>query len=176
MATRRDIREAFYARLESAANPHVPAENITQESPGSKEELPTIVHNDDYRKIPINQGSGAPSEIEYDSNGDATAEVYETLHEASFGLGFIDHDEQRKEDSYEAVRSYFEKFETVGWDVESIHSDAEIIRVLDSHSEDDEDASPTIRGDRLIVRIQFTREHVKDIDPTTSVNRIGDTA
>lgn len=176
MATRQDIREAFYSHLETAANPHVPADDISQEYPDDEENYPSIVHNDDYRKVPLNQASGAPSDIEYDSNGDAISEVYDKVREASFGVAILDYDEQRKENTYESIVDYFEKFEEPAWDASTIHSDINQIRVLDANSEDNHDSTPTTRGDRLIIRLEFTREHVKDVDPTTSVNRIGDTS
>lgn len=175
MATRKQIREAFYSHLETAVSGYVEPSNIGEEEPETEEEHPSLVHNDDYRKIEMNQASGAPSDVLYDSNGNATTEIYKSVHEGSFGVVIEDHDEQRKESIYEALRSYFEKYEFQGWDASTVQSDIEGIRVLDANSEDDTDSSPTVRGDRIIIRIQFVREHQKDVDATTSVNRIGDT-
>lgn len=171
MATRRQIREAFYSHLETAANGLVPAENIGQDEPESEEDHPAIVHRDDYRKVPLNDGSSAPSELVRNQDDEVVQEVYESYHEASFGVGIIDHDEQRKEDIYEAVRSYFEKYEQTPWPASDIQTDCEWVNVLDANSEDDTDASPTVRGDRLIIRLGFSRDHVRDVDPTRSVNR-----
>jgi len=159
MATRRDIREAFYSHLESTVSGLVPADNIGQDEPETEEDFPAIVHNDDYRKVPLNDGSSGPTDIIYDNNGEVAELIYSSYHEASFGVAIFDTDEQRKEDIYEAVRSYFEKFEERPWPVSDIQADAEWIDVLDSTSQDDTDASPHVRGDRLIIRLGFARTH-----------------
>lgn len=176
MATRRQIREAFYSNLETAVgsgttNELVPADQIGQDEPESDEEHPAIVHQDDYRKVPLNDGSSAPTELIRDSNGEVVKEVYSSYHEASFGVGIIDHDEQRKEDIYEAVRSYFEKYEKRPWPASDIQTDCRYVKVLDATSDDDTDAVPTVRGDRLIIRLGFSRKHERDVDPTQTVNR-----
>lgn len=172
MATRKQIRTAFYNALETAAGNYVPASNIGQTDGGDPETFPQIVHSDDYRKIPMNEGSGGHEYVETDTNGNATAVVYQTVHEASFGVVFRDTDEQRREDTYEAVRSYFEKYEHVAWDASDLHADAEWINVLDSRSEDDTDVENPIRGDRLIIRLGFTRDHKRSVD---SMDTIGTT-
>lgn len=175
MATRRDIREAFYSHLETAvgagtASELVTANNIGEEQPESEEDYPAIVHRDDWRKIYINDGSSAPTELIRDSNGNVTTEVYETFHEGSFGVGMLDPDESHREDVYEAVRSYFEKYEERPWDESNIQADVEWVNVLDADSRDDPDAMPTIRGDRLIIRLGFSRAHTRDVDPMTTVS------
>lgn len=174
MASRRDIRQAFYDALETAASGFVPADNIKQIRPETTEDLPAIVHRDDYTKIPINDGSSAPTELVRDDAGNVTQEVFETLHEASFGVTFIDSDEGRREDTYEAVRKYFERYQHAAWDSSSLHADVQWVEVLNSTSEDDTDVTPTNRGDRLIIRLGFTREHEHDVTATSTVNRTVD--
>lgn len=159
MATRKQVRTEFYNHLELAADGLVPADNITEEEPEGEEDHPAVVHNDDYRKVPINDASSGPTEMRYDNNGDLTEVVYSTFHEASFGVAIIDHDESRKESIYEAIRSYFEKYEKRPWDESEIQADVHDVSVLDSTSEDDSDATPNVRGDRLIIRLGFERYH-----------------
>lgn len=176
MATRKAIRQAFYSEVETAASGHVPATNIGHEEPTSEEDFPAIVHRDDYRKIPINEASSAPTAIKRDASGNATDEVYETLHEASFALTFLDEEanEVAREDAYEAVRSHFEKFEHRPWPVSDIQTDVEWVDVLDATSDDDADAAPTVRGDVLIIRLGFTRDHDRPVDATTTVTHAVD--
>lgn len=175
MATREQIRTAFYDHIEQAVGSGttselVPADNISEEEPESDEDYPSIQHSDDYRKLSLNDGSSAPTDLIRDSNGNVTAEVYEKYHEASFGLSIRDYNESRRENIYETVRSYFEKYEDRPWDEADIQPDIFDVSVGDSNSEDDTDASPTVRGDRLIIRLQFTREQERDVVATTTVN------
>lgn len=169
MVTRKQIRENFYSELEASTNGVVPSSNISEDEPETDEDYPAIVHNDDYRKIPINQGSAGLEELVRDSNGDAIREVSITFHEASFGLSIRDTDEQRREGIYEDVRRYFEKFEQPQWDASTIHSDISEIWVLDSNSDDDTDSTPNVRGDRLIIRLKFTRRYERDVDSIDTV-------
>lgn len=158
MATRRAIREAFYTNLENAVAAHLDPDDINQEQGEQPEDLPSLVHNDDYRKVPMNQGSAAPTEVKRDSNGDATAELYGTMHEAVFSCKVESDDEQIKEDIYEDLRQYFEKYEHPAWDASDIQSDVAWVRVVDSTSEDDPDHEPISRGDRLEIRLTFQRD------------------
>lgn len=157
MATREQIRQAFYSALETAASGLVNPINIGQEYPESDEEYPSIVHDDSYRKVPMNQGSAAPSGQQRDGNGDATAQDFTSVHEAQFSVLVASDDESEKESVYEAVRDYFEKYEHPAWDASDIQSDVKWVRVLDSNSEDDQDRQPIARGDRLDIRLTFIR-------------------
>lgn len=158
MATRREIREAFYSDLEVAVSNHLDPDDINQEQGEQPEDLPSLVHKDDYRKVPMNQGSAAPTRVRRDTNDDAEAELYGTMHEAVFSCKVESDDEQIKEDIYEALRTYFEKYEHPAWDASDIQSDVAWVRVVDSTSEDDVDHEPIARGDRLEIRLTFQRE------------------
>ncbi|WP_226041172.1 hypothetical protein [Natrinema sp. DC36] len=171
MATRRNIRTAFYDGLEVASNGLVDPDNIGEEEPNEEEDYPAIIHSDDHRKVRMNEGSGAPSDLVRDSNGDVIQEIYTNVHEGSFGVMIQGMDENLREDVYEAVHSYFEKYEHPAWDETDIHTDVKWVKVLDSNSEDNTDGSPTVRGDNLIIRIGYTKEHVKDVESIDSVQR-----
>jgi hypothetical protein len=159
MATRRQIREAFYSELETAATPHISADRITQESPNSAEELPTIVHNDAYREDIYHTGSG-PTNVTTDANGNVDSITYKKMMEAVFGLLIQDPDEQAKETLYEAVRSHFERYETPLVDESTIQSDIHDISVTSSISEDQDDREPRVRGDRLQIMVGYKRDRV----------------
>jgi hypothetical protein len=158
MASRKDIREAFRTNLVNAVSGLVPSDRVALEQGERPERLPSVVYDDAYRKVPMNQGSNAPTRVERDNNGDATAEVYTTLHEAVFSVLVVHDDEQEKEDIYESFRTYFEKYEHPAWDAADIQADVAWVRVLDSNSEDDADHEPIARGDRVEVRITFERD------------------
>lgn len=170
MASRRQIREAFYSELENAVSTHLDPGDISQEQPEKPEDLPSLVHDDNYRKVPMNDGSAAPTRVARDSNGDATTEFYGTMHEAVFSCKVESSDEQLKEDIYEDLRRYFEKFEHPAWDASSIQSDVAWVRVLDSNSEDDTDHEPIARGDRIEIRLTFEREIGNDGTAIQSVD------
>lgn len=170
MATRRQIKEAFHDHLTNAANGHVDVGNVGLEQPESNEELPALVYRGDYRKVPMNEGSAAPAYDEYDNNDNATAEVFKKVREASFGVLVVGEDESTREDAYEAVRSYFEKFEEDPWDPSTIQSDINKVRVIDSTAQDDDDRIPIARTDRLLIRLQFTLEHKHSVEHLDQVN------
>jgi hypothetical protein len=160
MADRRDIREAFYGELETAVSDitDVGPENISQETPDSDEELPAIVHNDDYRPATLNGISG-PRDIETDANGNDAAFVFYSMMEAQFGVAVLDPDEQRKESIYEALRRQFERYEHPWWDTTDLHADIHDVTVQDATSDDDDDREPIVRGDRVIVRLGYKRDY-----------------
>jgi len=160
MADRRDIREAAYSEMEAAVSgiTSITAADITQESPESAEDLPRIVHSDDYRKVPMNDASAGPHEVNYDQNGLAAELVYYSMMQAQFGVTVFHENEQEKETIYEALRRHFEKYEHGFWDESSIQPDVHEVDVTDSTSEDDEDREPVARGDRLLVRLGFKRD------------------
>jgi len=170
MATRRDIREGFYSHLEAASDGIVPPENIGEIQPNDSEGYPAITHADDWRKIPMNDGTNAPVGLERDENDDITGQIYQKVHEGSFGVSIKHTDESERETIYEMVRSYFEKYEDKPWDETEIHEDVEWVNVLNATSDDDTDSRPVVRGDRLIIRIGFTRNKVNKTD---SIDAIG---
>lgn len=174
MATRKDIREAFYTELETALDGLVPAGRITGQYPEREEMLPAVVHTDDYRPIPMNFDT-APAKVE--NTGDGTVkEYYSILMQAQFGLSIVSTGETEKEPIYEALRSHFEDYNFPHTDVESIHGDVENVDVLESTSIDDEGETPTIHGDDLTVQVDYERfsvgeaPEITDVDLTTNVS------
>jgi hypothetical protein len=167
MATRRDIREAFYADLEVAVDGLVAAENIGQEYPNEDEAMPAVVHRDNYRDVPMNTKTGIVDTVE-DADG-VQEEIYSSLREARFSLLVVSDDEQEKENIYESLVGYFEDYEYPVKDASSLHTDVNTIRVTDSNSEDTENRDPPARGDRLSVNVQFQRFRNRDVTPAEEV-------
>lgn len=159
MATRKQIRENFYAELEAAVDGLVAADNIGQEYPESTEDLPTIVHNDNYRRVPMNNNTG-PTDI--DRSGDGVTLYYSLPMEAQFSVLIVAAGELVKEDIYEAVRSHFEEFTVPVRDTSEIHADVHRVEVLDASSRDDEDREPVSRGDSLPISLGYERIVARD--------------
>lgn len=159
MATRRDVREAFYSHLETASSGLLPAENIGQEYPDTTEDLPAIIHGDNYRVVPMNTKTGPKSKS---SANDIVTYVYSVPMQAQFTVVIKAASEGTKEDIYEAVRSYFEEFTLPIRDSSEIQSDVWRVEVLDASSRDDEDREPVSRGDALTVNVNYERLYERD--------------
>lgn len=178
MATRRNVREAFYSALESAASAHLSASDIGQEYPNSEEDLPAIVHNDNYRDAQARWNAhGAPAEVV--DNGDGTFDVkYVSMKQAMFQVLIISADEQEKEDIYEDVSAYFEKFDHPRWDPSSIQTDVHDVSVEGPDSQDTQNRDPPARGDLLTITLgykKFISTTVDDIaDITTNLDADND--
>lgn len=171
MATRRNVREAFYGELESAASSHLAASDIGQEYPNSGEDLPAIVHNDNYRDAQARWNArGAPVEVV--DNGDGTFDVkYVSMKQAMFQVLIISDDEQEKEDIYEDVSAYFEKFDYPRWDASSIQTDVHDVSVEGPDSQDTQNRDPPARGDLLTITLgykKFISYTVEDISKVTA--------
>ena len=169
MATRRDVREAFYASLESATT--LSGGDIGQEYPNTEEDLPRIVHDDNYRDAQPNWNSnGAPSEIV--DNGDGTYDVkYPSMMQAVFTVLVLSDDEQEKEDIYEDLRSYFEKFEHPRWSPSTIQADVHDVDVSSANSQDSQSRDPPARGDNLTITLGFIRYYVQTVEDITEVQQ-----
>ena len=162
MATRRDIREAFYAELDTAAGSLVTSENISQEEPNSEEDLPAIVHDDAYRPVPMNNRS-APTDVTKDNAGVVQSVTFSRTMQARFTLTIQSDDEQEKEDIYEQVRSHFEDYTYSAShfpDPSEIQADMHELDVQDSNSSDLTDREPPARGDVLLVTVGYERTKV----------------
>jgi len=77
----------------------------------------------------------------------------------------------RKEDIYEAVRTYFEEFTLPVRDESNIHNDVHRVEVLDVNSQDDEDREPIVRGDSLTVNLGFERIYDRDVEDIEGVQQ-----
>ena len=167
MATRRTVREAVYGEFETAVDGLVPADNITQEQPDSTEDLPTVVHNDAYREVPMNNGRG-PTGVQA-TNGRVQVHEHSKPMEAQFTVLIMSENESVKEDIYEALRTHFEQYETPIVDESDIQPDVFGVEVTDVNSQDNEEREPIARGDSLTINVRFERIYERDVDPTDSV-------
>lgn len=169
MATRKTIRETFYAELETAASGLVPSARIGQNYPEVTEELPAIVHNDAYRRVPMNNGV-APTGTTTNMDGSIDTYLFAVTMQAQFTVLMLAADEMEKEDIYESVRTHFEPYSLGMADESDLHADIHRVEVLDSNSQDDEDREPIARGDALTINIEFERIYEKDVDSIDNVD------
>lgn len=173
MATRRDIRDAFYSELVSAASgTHtvtygdgstdtltVSADDVALEGPSDAESYPRVVYNEDYRPIVYNGAGAGPDNVERDSNGDVTKAQWREYEEALFQINIRAPNEVEKEPIYESIKQAFGKYTKHPWPASDLQSDAIKVDVLDSTSSDVIDVERAIRGDLLEVRIEFYRNY-----------------
>lgn len=159
MATRRSIRENFYTELESAAGTLLSTADIGQEYPESSEDLPTIVHNDNYRRVPMNTNTG-PTAV--DKSGTGVTYYYSLPMEAQFTVLIMSQSETEKEALYNAVRAHFEEFTIPLRHPSEIHGDVHRVAVLDVSSSDEEGRDPTARGDSLTISLGYERILARD--------------
>lgn len=172
MATRRTIRESFYTELDSAAGTLVASDNISQEEPNTKEDLPAIVHSDAYRPVPMNNRS-APTSVTVDNAGVIQSVTFSRTMQARFTLTIQSDDEQEKEDIYEQVRSHFEDYtynDAAFPDPSDIHPDMHDIGVEGSDSSDLTERKPPARGD--IVEVTLGYERTKTFERGTDFDTI----
>jgi hypothetical protein len=158
MATRRDIRENFYAQLETAVSSHIPASSISQERPEDEEDLPAVVHNDNYREVPMNRGQG-PTDVTRDGSGAVTSISWSDLQQARFSVTILSEDEQLKEDAYEDLVSFFGEYEHPIKDSTELHADCFDVSVGDTTSDDTDNRDPKAFGDVLTIDVSFERYH-----------------
>jgi len=172
MATRYDIRVAFYDELETALDGVLPAEKITGEYPDSEEELPQLVHSDSYRRTPMNNGT-APTNVVSDSAGEQVYQ-YARMKEGVFALTIASETELEKEDIYNAVYSHFEAYTRPYKSPSEIHEDIHHVELGDVTDASDENRTGTLRGDRLEVTLGYQRLSDRDVTPTDSVDQSTD--
>jgi hypothetical protein len=188
MATRGDIKDAFYEALSSVSGSYdvtdgdgnvvetvtLAPEDITLRSPNDEERLPQIVYHDDYRPLRFNPVGSSPDE-QFD-NGDGTAtEIWYDHREALFTIDIRGHDESAKEPIYEAVFDRFGRYRHGAWDSTDFHPDVHWVRANDSVSADTGTVDSTIRGDQIEVRIAFRRSFTRDPSLIEKVDFVVDT-
>lgn len=174
MATRRQLRDAFYNELASAAvGTHtvdygggqtgtvtVEADDIGLVGSFDLEApLPKIIYREAYRALDYNGAGAGPHVVERDVNGNVTTSIWREYMEAQFIIEVRANDELEKEIIYETIRSALGKYQFRQWPSSGIHSDVFHVIVLDAQDTDDPSAENPIRGETLEVRLHFTRDY-----------------
>lgn len=188
MATRGDIRDAFYGTLTNAAGTYdvtdstgtvidtvtLDAADMGLRDPEQTEAFPTVVYHEDYRRVQYNDAGSGPDVRTYDANNDVDAEVWREYIEAQFIIDVRASNETYKEPLYEGIRNEFGKYEYRPWPVTNLHPDIIEIDVLDSTSVDTGDTENVIRGDQIEVRLTFYRDFSFSTDNIDSVETLID--
>lgn len=183
MATRGDIRDAFYSELESLAGTYdvtdaagnvidsveVTADDIKLRDPGNLEDPPEIVYYETYAPVTFNGVGGGPDYVVRDSNGDVIEAHYRGYEEAQFVIFVRAPSEPSKEPIYEAVRTAFGKYDDGHITASSFHEEATDITVGETSDADTGDVDAPIRGDQINVTITFFRNYVLDVENIESV-------
>lgn len=184
MATRGDIRDAFYNRLTSRMpgtydvtdeggsvidTVTLDADNIGLYQIEGKEKLPQVVYDESYQRVRHNEVGSGPEYVEYDQNGDVVAEIYREYVEAQFTIDVRASTEVAKEPIYEELRTVFGELEHGPWSHKDMHSDIIDVSVPDTASVDAPEAEDVIRGDRVQVFITFYRDYRHEEDNIESV-------
>lgn len=188
MATRADIRDAFYNELVAAAEGthtvtfddgatttvEVTADNISLISPEHIEQTPAVIYDDNYRRVSYNDVGSGPDMTVY--NNDVTVDYVEWRKyiEAQFIIDVRTANDINKEPIYESIRSEFQKYEFPPWPVTDLHADVTNIDVRDARSLDVSDEEDVSRVDQIEVYVTFYRDFEYDIDNVTQVNRTTD--
>jgi len=167
MATRRQVREAFYAELETAVDGLVDPTNVTQEGPDGEEDLPAVTHGYQTRDAPLNRET-AP--IRSSTQNGETTYTYVKNIQILFSVTVQSDDAQLEEDIYEAVRTYFEKYDTPVADVTTIQSDVHDIDVTDATTDNDTERGPPLRADRIDIELTYQRFYEDTGDNLTEVD------
>lgn len=184
MATRRDIRDAFYDELETGAiKSHtvsygdgttdqlsVGSDDISLQFPEDTEAYPHIIYNDNYRLLEYNGVGAGPDWVERDSSGRVVEERWREYIEGQFLVQVRAQNDIEKEPIYESIRTQFAQYKFGPWDPTDVHNHIIDINVRDSQSADVGDVEDRIRGDTIEVRVKFFREYTFSTDNIDQIN------
>jgi len=190
MATRRDIRDAIYSELESAASGtftvtdangntstvSVATDDVALINADEFESLPAVAYDDSYNRRSVNNIGRAPDATETDNSGTLTKEIYCEYRTALVTIYVAASSEIEKEPIYESVHRAFGKYDSGITRASDLHADVEDVQVLDTSSADFSDEDAPIRMDTATVEIDFVRGYeetgdvVESVDQTTDVS------
>lgn len=173
MASRQDIREAVYQQMKTAVDGLVPEAQVTHESTDETEVLPTLVYNDLYRQVPMNNNTG-PKDTVVEAN-EIVAYIHSRTMEAQFSMTVRAEDELEKEAIYEALRRHFEQYTMPVADESDIQSDVYRVTVTDTTSDDNTEREPVARGDTVTVGVFFERLYERPVDAVDTIEQSVDT-
>lgn len=191
MASRGEIRDAFYSDLSSCAGTYdvtdetgtvvdtvtLDSSNITLRHPSPQEDVPQIVYHENYTPVMYNDVGRAPDHYEYNPDGTVAAALYYEYVEAQFLIDVRvggDMAEMRKEPLYESIRTTFGKYERGAWSPTDFHEDATDVWVESSSTADTGDVEDVIRGDQLDIRVEFKRVYRREAANIESVETLMD--
>lgn len=165
MATRRQIRDAFYTELVDSVSGSIAADDVTLQDAEDIETLPQVIYNDNYRRVTYNGVGTGPHVVNRDSTGAVTDQRWRKYIEAQFLVELRDSDEISKEAIYENLYSHFGAYTMPGFGIindthpKHLHADVIDVELGGANSNDALGEEDPIRADSFEVRVEFFREY-----------------
>lgn len=184
MATRGDIRDAFYDDISSVVGTYdeldasgavvgtveVADDDIRLRDPGDTETVPEVVYYENYVPIEYNGVGHGPDYVKRDANGDVIEAHFRGYEEAQFNVFVRASNEARKEPIYETLRTAFGKYDDGYLTASDFHSDVTEIEIGNTDDADTGNTESPIRGDQFTVSVIFYRNYVLDVDTIQQIN------
>lgn len=173
MASRRDIRDAFYDELSSAAvTSHTVTDadgntttltladdDVTLANPNMLEDLPQVAYDDEDVARTVNEVGDGQVTSRKDNSGNIEAYIYRERRTGVYTIFVAARSDIEKEPIYEAIHTQFEQYQFGPWNATDIHNDVEDVRVLNMDSVDVADEEHTKRVDTLVVELDYHRDY-----------------
>lgn len=184
---RSTIRDAFYDELVSAAatthsttdennntvSTTLDASDVLILSPSAFEDTPCVVYDDSHSRLDINGVGSGPNTTTY-SNGTVDFETWKEPIRSAFRVTVRSESELLKEPIYEAVRRAFGVYDSGPKSSRSFHEAAFDISVRDSNTADTVGVEDPIRGDEILVEVDWHRDYELDEDNIETVETEAD--
>ena len=160
MATREEIKEIVFTLIGDSVEDFDYDVGVSQQFPQSREDIPRVVYQDDYRPLLINGASASPSHVEYDEEDMVEFEEHREHIEGIFTISIRTSNDDDAEEMYEAVHREFGKynFRYVA-DVKDLHDHIHKIEVQDVNDASDGNTNVPARGDTMQVFVRFWRDY-----------------
>jgi len=185
MAKRRQIRDAVYDELVSAATGSYTVtfddgSTVTQDvtesdvnlfNPEGYEDIPGVLYAPQSTRHREFNGVGtAPDYIKYDDLGNVEYSQW-TEHIESFYLLYVRaQTPAHREPIYESVYRQFEKYEHGNWPANDVHDDVEKVWVEESNPANSPDEEDAIWGDQIALYVRWKRKFILESGGSTTMD------
>ncbi len=170
MAEQHKIRFDVYDEFETVLSGVVDSLNITDTMPPSREDLPAVVHSYSVSELEMNRNMAAPTSIERDVDGNATAQRHTQLHRATFEITVAAESKQQESETHRTLKNHFQKYTKQAFDESEINPDVFNIEVSDSNEVNIPDRFPKIYAHEFTLNVDFKRFVDKNVDAIKSTN------
>jgi len=169
MAEQYQIRFDVYDEFETVLSGVVDSLNITDTMPPSREDLPAVVHTYSVSELDMNRNMAAPTSVERDVDGNATAQRHTQLHRGAFEITVAAESKQQASDVHRTLKNHFQKYTKQAFDESEINDDAFNVEVSDSNEVNIPDRFPKIYAHEFTLNVDFKRFEDKTVDPITKI-------
>lgn len=187
MATRADIKDAFYDRVSDLSGDYtvtrgdgstytvtLEPDDIRLIHPEKPETLPQVVYSDNYTTLQINDAGAAADMIARDESDHVDYKEWREYVQATFIVTVRAANDLEKEPIYEEIRRSFGELSLGGWDASALHDDVIEVNVDSGQSIDTGEAEDVIRGDQFEIQITFYRSYQFEADLIEEVDTMVD--